>query len=336
MPWWRVAVDHGVHGAVDVQQHPVVAAPVGQARVGAEAPGEEVVHDDRHAELLGVLGALVHLLGRGRGHVEVVALPLARLGLGLADGLRHEREAVAPAHEGLRVHVLVVLREVEAAAQALVDGAAVVLGRQAQLGLDGAAQQRAAVLVHLVALDLDAVGRAAAGHHVGDGEAHVLQAQRPDGLEAEDVAHQRGEDVHHGPFLEEVDGVGDEGVEAGVVAGDVLDAVGAALVVLEVGEEVRPHRGPGAGGRLGGHGRGGLLAVDARLRRDLEAGQEVRVLHVVVGLPVRVAVFLHAGAVGLGGWFHVRLLDGLRVGSNLSACCHKRQSLLFIIAIRHG
>ena len=218
MPWWRVAVDHRVHGAVDVQQHAVVAAPVGQPRVGAEAAGEEVVHDDRHAELLGVLGALVHLLGGRRGHVEVVALPLARLGLGLADRLGHEREAVAPAHEGLRVDVLVVLGEVEAAAQALVDGAAVVLGRQPQLGLDGAAQQRAAVLVHLVALDLDAVGRAAAGHHVGDGEAHVLQAQRPDGLEAEDVAHERGEDVHHRPLLEEVDGVGDEGVEAGVVA----------------------------------------------------------------------------------------------------------------------
>jgi hypothetical protein len=34
----RVAVEHGVHGAVDVQQHAVVAAPVGQARVGRQKP----------------------------------------------------------------------------------------------------------------------------------------------------------------------------------------------------------------------------------------------------------------------------------------------------------
>ena len=260
MPWWRIAVDHRVHRAVDVQQHAVLAAPVRESGVRAEAAGEEVVHDDRHAELLGELGALVHLLRGRRGDVQVVALALAGLGLGLADRLGDEGEAVAPAHERLRVDVLVVLGEVEPAAQALVHRAAVVLGRQAELGLDGAAEQRPAVLVHLVALDLDAVRRTAAGHHVGDREAHVLEPQRADRLETEHVADERGEDVDHRPFLEEVDRVGDEGVEAGVVAGHVLDAVGAALVVLEIGQQVGPDRRPRAGRRLGGDGGGGLLA----------------------------------------------------------------------------
>ncbi len=237
--------------------------------------------------------------GVGAVHVQVVALALAGLGFGLLDGFGDEGEAVAPAHERLAVDVLVVLGEVQAAAQAFVHGAAVVLGRQAQLGLDRAAQQRAAVLVHDVALDLDAVGRAAAGLDVGDGEAHVLQAQRAQRLEAEHVAHQRGEHVDHRAFLEQVDRVGDEGVEAGVVAGHVLDAIGAALVVVQVGQQVGPDRGPGAGGGFGGHGRGDFLAVDARLRRDLEAGQDVGVLDDVIGFPIRAAVFLHAGTVGL-------------------------------------
>ncbi len=274
------------------------------------------MHDDRHVEFLGELGALVHLLRRRRGDVEVVALALAGLGLGLVDRLGHEAEAVPPAHEGLRVDVLVVLGEVEAPAQALVDRASVVLGRKPQLGLDRAAQERAAVLVHLVALDLDAVGRAAAGLHVGDREAHVLQAQRADGLEAEDVAHERSEDVHDRAFLEEVDRVGDEGVEAAVVAGHVLDAIGAALVVVEVGQQIGPHGGPRAGGGLGGHRGGGLLAGDARLGGDLEAGEDVGLGHLVMRFPVGLPVFLHAGAVGLGGWFHSGLL-GWRLSSSI-------------------
>ena len=308
----RVAVEHGVHGAVDVQQHAVVAAPVGQAGVGAQATGQVVVHDDRRAEFFRVFGALVHLFGRGRGDVEVVALALAGLALGLLDGFLHEVETLAPAHEGLAVDVLVVLGEVQATAQAFVHGAAVVLARQTQLGLDGAAQQRAAVLVHDVALDLDAVGRAAAGLHIGDREADVLQAQGAQGLEAEHVAHQRGQHVDHRAFFEQVDRVGHEGVEAGVVTRHVFDAVGAALVVVQVGQQVGPHRGPGAGGRLGGHGGGHFLAVHAGLRRDLETREDVGVLGGVVGFPVRAAVFLDARVVGLRRHLHCSLCwDGM-------------------------
>ena len=143
------------------------------------------------------------------------------------------------------------------------------------------------------------MGRAAAGLDVGDGEAHVLQAQGAQGLEAEHVADQRGEHVDHGAFFEQVDRIGDEGVEAGVVAGHVLDAVGAALVVVQVGQQVGPHRGPGAGGGLGGHGGGDFLALDARLRGDLEAGQDIGVLRGVFRGPVGLAIFLDASVVGL-------------------------------------
>ena len=96
-----VAVEHGVHGAVDVQQHAVVAAPVGQAGVGGQTPSEVVVHDDRRADFFRVLGALVHLFRSGRGHVEVVAFALTGFALGFFNGLLHEVKALTPPHEGL-------------------------------------------------------------------------------------------------------------------------------------------------------------------------------------------------------------------------------------------
>ena len=296
----RVAIEHRVHGAVDVQQHAVVAAPLGQPGVGAEAAGDVVVHDDGGADFLGVFGALVHLLGRGRGDVQIMTLALAGFLLGLVDGVHDEVEALAPAHERLGIDVFVVLGEVETAAQAFVDGATVVLGRQSKLGFDGAAEQRPAVLVHDIALDLDAVRRAVAGHDIGDREAHVFQAQGAHRLEAEHIADQGGEDVDHRAFLEQVDGVGDEGVEGLVVAGHVLDGVGAALVVVEVGQQIGPDRRPGTGGRLGGNGGGSLFAGHAGLRDDLEAGEEIRILRRVIRHPVSLAVFFDARTVSLG------------------------------------
>ena len=58
-------VDDRMQRAVDVQEHPVSAAPVRQRLVRGEAADEVVVHDDRRAELLRVLGALEHLLDVG-------------------------------------------------------------------------------------------------------------------------------------------------------------------------------------------------------------------------------------------------------------------------------
>ena len=163
------------------------------------------------AELLGEFGALVHVLHRAGGHVEVGALHLAGRGLRPVDGLHAVEEAVAPVHERLRVDVLVVLGEIEAALQRLVDDAAVVLAREPELGLDGRAEQRPAELVEPLALDHDAGRRSLEGLHVGDREAHVLEPQRLQRLEAEHVADDRGRQVGDRARLEQVEVIGDIG-----------------------------------------------------------------------------------------------------------------------------
>jgi hypothetical protein len=67
------------------------------------------------------------------------------------------------------------------------------------------------------------------------------------GLEAEDVAYQRGEYVDDRSFLEQVDRVGDEGIVGLVVARYVFDCVGTALVIIQIRQEIGPDRGPGTG-----------------------------------------------------------------------------------------
>ena len=277
-----VAVDHRVHGAVDVEQHAVLAAPLRQAGVGGEATGDVVVHDDWLPELFGELGPLVHLLGSCRGAVEVVPLLLAGFLLGGAHGFGHELETVLPALERLGVDVFVVLGEVEATAEAFVHHPAVVLAAQAEFRLDGATQQRAAVLVHPVTLDHDAVRRTHAGLDEGHREADVFQTQVAQGLESEHVANQGGQHV---------------GVERLFVARHVFDAVAAAFVEVEIGEELGPHGGPGAGGGFSGHSGGYFLFGHTFLAGALEAGQQVGVEGDVIRSPIRVAVLLDPGVV---------------------------------------
>ena len=72
-------------------------------------------------ELFGERGALVHILHRRGGDVEIGALDLARRRLRPVDRLHAIEKAVAPMHERLRVDVLVVLGEVEAAFERLLD-----------------------------------------------------------------------------------------------------------------------------------------------------------------------------------------------------------------------
>ena len=241
-------VDHRVHGPVAVQQHAVVPAPARQRGVRGEAHGEEVGHDDRRAKFPGELGPLVDILHRPGRHVQVVSLALAGLALRLPHGFHGELETVAPAHDRLGVDVLVVLGEVQAAAQQLVDRAAVVAGRQPDLRLDRAAQQRPAVLVELVALHRDAVRRAGKCLQVGDREPQILQPQRPQRLEAEDIADDGGQQVDDRALLEQVEGVGDVGDQLIRLSRDRLDLVAAGPVPVQVGEQVGPHRGPGARG----------------------------------------------------------------------------------------
>jgi hypothetical protein len=113
-------------GPMEVEQHPVAPRPLGHR---LHRRDREVHHDDHTADLLGELGALVHVLHRRAGHVHVVALDLAGGGRRPVHGLDRVQIAVTPTHERLRVDVLVVLGEVEAAAQRLVDDAPVVLRR---------------------------------------------------------------------------------------------------------------------------------------------------------------------------------------------------------------
>ena len=294
-------------GAVQVQDHVVPARPPGH-RLDRRVADHEVDHDDDRAQLLGELGALVHVLhGRG-GDVEVVALDLAGHRLGALDRLHAEQEAVAPVHEGLGVDVLVVLGEVEAAFERLVHHAAVVAPGQPELGLDGRAEQRAAELVEALALDHDAGRRPVEGLHVGDGQAHVLEPERLQRLEAEHVADDRGGQVGDRARLEQVEVVGDVGEVLLGVAGHRIDPVALGAVLLAGGQPIGPDHGPGRRGALAGDGGRRLLRIDAVLRRDPEAADDVGVLGLVVRLEVAHLLVGHdpglvAIGAGAGGGF---------------------------------
>ncbi len=274
-----------VAGAVQMQDHAVGPAPL-RHRGHRRVADREVLHDDDRADLLGELGALVHLLHGGGGDVEVMALDLTRRGLGALHGLHAVDVAVAPAHERLRVDVLVVLGEVQTTAQRLVDDTAVVLRRQAELRLRRRADQRATELVEVLALHRDAVRGAGEGLDVRHRNAHVLEAQRLERLEAEDVADDRGREVGDRALFEEVDVVGDERDVLARGARDLLDAVGLGLVVLVGRQAIGPDDGPRRGRRLARDSGGCLDRVDALLRRDPEGAKDVGVLGLVVRIPV--------------------------------------------------
>src|SRR5215467_8062916 len=106
-------------------------------------------------------------------------LALARLLLRLVHCLHDELESVTPAHERLRRDVLVVLGEVQAATQQFKASPAVVPRRQAELGLEGGAEQRAAVLAEPVSLDLDSARRPLERLDQGDGDPQVFGPQGP-------------------------------------------------------------------------------------------------------------------------------------------------------------
>merc|ERR1712100_666827 len=236
-----VTVNHRVHGAVNVKQHAVLAAPLRQTGVGRKSTGDEVMHDDRHTEFFGELSALIHLFRRVGGHVEIVTFLLSGFLLRQLDRFCNKFEAVLPTLERLRIDVLVVFGEVKTATQAFIDNTAVVITAQAELRLDGATQQGTAVLVHPVAFDLDAVRRAIAALDERHREADVFQTEVAKSLETEYVADKGGQNVCDGTFFEQVEGVGDERIEGLLVTRDVFDAIAAAFVEVEIGEELGPH-----------------------------------------------------------------------------------------------
>ena len=313
-----------VAGAVQVQDHVVAPRPF-RHRLDRGVADHQVDHDDDAAERLGELRPLVHVLHGPGGDVQIGALDLAGQRLGPVHRLHAVQEPVAPVHEGLRVDVLVVLGEVEPALQRLVHHPAVVAAGQAQLRLHRGAQQRPAELVQPLALDHDPGRRPVEGLHIGDRQPHVLQPQRLQRLEAEDVADDRRGQVGDRPRLEQVQVIGDVGEVLARLVRHRVDPIGLGPVLLAGGQPVGPDHGPGGGGALARHRRRRLDRVDIVLRRDPEQRQDVGVLRLVVGLPIaHLPVFHHAGLVavlaGDGAALGVQCRDVRAHGALLSGC----------------
>ena len=284
-----------VTGAVQVQDHVVLPRPL-RHRLDRGVADHQVDHDDGGTDLLGEFGATVHLLHRAGGDVEVMALDLTGLGRGPVHRLHAVQEAVPPVHERLAVDVLVVLHEVQAALEALVDDPAVVLRRQPELGLGGGTQQWPAELVESLALNDDPGGRALVGLDVGDRQPHVLQARGLERLEPEHVADDRGGEVGDRALLEQDQVVGDVAEVLTRDVGHRFDLVGLGPVLVRRSQPIRPHHRPRGRRTLPGHGRGGFDRIDAFLRGDPEQRQYVGVFGLVVAVPVtHLGVLQHAG-----------------------------------------
>ncbi len=273
-----------VSGPVEVEQHAVFARPLGHGLNRGVADGE-VDHDDDRTDLFGELGAFVHLFHVARGHVHVVALDLAGLGLRALDGFHAVEKAVAPAHERLRIDVLVVLDEVEAAAQRLVDDAPVVASGESQLRLGRRADERAPELVEHLAFHDDAVRRTLERLDVDLRNAHVLEPQRHERFETEDVADDGRRQIRDRVLFEEIDVVRDVG-DVLVAVGNGVHAIALGLVVLVRRQAVGPHDGPGGRRRLARDRGPRFDGVDALLRNEPERAQHVGVFGLVVGVVI--------------------------------------------------
>ena len=290
-----------VAGAVHVQHHVVLTAPE-RHRLDGGIADHQIDHDDDRTEVLGELGAAVHFFHGAGSHVQVMALHFAGGGSGALHRFHDEQVAVAPVHERLRVDVLVVFHEVEAALQTFVHDAAVVAPRQAQFWLGGGAQQRATELVEPFALDDDAGRRPGKGLDVGNRELHVFQPRRLQRLEAEHVADDRGGDVGDRTFLEQRQVVGDPAeILAGIVRHRV-DPVRLGAVHVAGRQAVGPYHRPGRGRRFARHRGSRFDRIDAVLRRDAKHRQHVGFLGHVIGIPItHLGILQHAGGIAFFG-----------------------------------
>src|SRR2546426_4277605 len=104
-----------------------------------------------------------------------MSLDLAGFSAGLVNGLHTVEEAVPPAHEGLRVDIFVIFHEIQAAAQRLIHDTSIIAGGKTELWLGGRTEQRAAILVQVLALHDDTMWRPLKGLHIVRRDAHILQ-----------------------------------------------------------------------------------------------------------------------------------------------------------------
>ena len=193
---------------------------------------------------------------------------------------------VAPPHERLRVDVLVVLGEIQPAPQRLEHHASVVLGGQAELRLDGRAEQRTSELVEVLALHHDPVRRTLERLHVLGRDSQILQPQRLQRLEPEHVADDRARHVRDRPLLEQVEVVGDLRDVLAFATRHRRHVICLRLVLLVRGQPVGPDDRPSGGRRFAGDRGRRLHGIHAGLRRDPERGEDVGRLGDVVGVEV--------------------------------------------------
>src|SRR5215472_7097965 len=103
-------------------------------------------------------------------------LDLTGFSTGFVDRLHTVEEAIPPAHEGLRVDIFIILHKIQTTAQRLIDDTPVIAGGKTELWLGGRTQQRPAILVQVLALHDDPMGRAMKGLYVVRGNTHIFQA----------------------------------------------------------------------------------------------------------------------------------------------------------------
>ena len=274
----------GMTCSVQVQNQTVLAGPFRHGLDRCVANGQ-VDHNDDTSQFLGELGALVHVFHGCGSDVQVMAFDFTSFSTRFVDGLHTIEEAVAPAHEGLRVDIFVILHKVQAAAQGLIDDTTVVTCRKTKLGLCRSPKQGATILIQVLALHDDTMGRPLKGLHIVRRNAHILQAQALQRLEAKNVANDARGQVRDRPLLEQVQIVGNVCYVL-ICTGNWNDLIGFGLVILIRGQTIGPNDGPGGGGRFTGNSRRSFNRVNALLRYKTKRTKDICVFRFIVRFPV--------------------------------------------------
>ena len=110
-----------------MQDQAVLTSPFRHRLDGSVANGQ-VDHNDDTSQFFGKLGTLIHVFHGSGSDIHVMPFDLTGLSTGFVDCLYTIEEAVAPAHEGLRIDVFVILHKVQAATERLIDDTPIIAG----------------------------------------------------------------------------------------------------------------------------------------------------------------------------------------------------------------